>query len=78
VDRSHPAWGRVEGVAILDVTPGSRAARAGLEPGDVITAVNRQPVGTVRDLGRALGDAPGTVALTVWRDGRLMLIVFRP
>ena len=78
MDRGHPAWGRVEGVAVIDVMPGSRAARAGLEPGDVITAANRRPVETVRDVGRALGDAPGTVALTVWRDGRLMLIVFRP
>ena len=77
LDRSHPAWGEVEGVVASEIAPGSRAARAGLEVGDVITAVNRQPVETIRDIDRALDKAPGAVALTAWRDGRTMLIVLR-
>jgi len=77
LDRSHPAWGEVEGVVASEIAPGSRAARAGLEANDVITAVNRQPVETIRDIDRALEDAPGAVALTIWRDGRTMLIVLR-
>lgn len=77
LDRTHPAWGEVDGVVVDDVAPNSRAARAGLEAGDVITAVNRQPVDTIREIDRALEDAPGAVVLTVWRDGRTMLIVLR-
>lgn len=77
LDRGHPAWGEVEGVVASEIAPGSRAARAGLEAGDVITAVNRQSVETIRDIDRALEDAPGAVALTKWRDGRTMLIVLR-
>lgn len=77
LDRTHPAWGKVDGVVVDDVAPNSRAARAGLEAGDVITAVNRQPVDTIREIDRALEDAPGAVVLTVWRDGRTMLIVLR-
>lgn len=77
LDRSHPAWGEVEGVVVSEITPGSRAARAGLEADDVITVVNRQPVETIRDIDRALEDAPGAVALQIWRDGRTMLIVLR-
>jgi serine protease DegQ len=77
LERSHPAWGEVEGVVVSEITPGSRAARAGLEAGDVITAVNQQSVETIRDIDRALEDAPGAVALQIWRDGRTMLIVLR-
>ena len=36
-----------------------------------------QPVDTIREIDRALEDAPGAVALTIWRDGRTMLIVLR-
>ena len=77
LDRSHPAWGEVEGVVASEIAPGSRAARAGLEVGDVITAVNRRSVETIRETDRALKEAPGAVALTIWRDGRTMLIVLR-
>ncbi|MGX0876702.1 serine protease DegQ [Roseovarius sp. MBR-154] len=77
LDRNHPAWGAAEGVVVSEIAPGSRAAQAGLEAGDVITAVNRQRVGSIRDIDRALEDAPNAVALTVWRDGRTLLIVLR-
>lgn len=77
LDRSHPAWGKVEGIVVADIAPGSRAARAGLETGDIITAVNRQPVVTLRDMDRLLAAARGAIALTVWRNGRTMLIVPR-
>ena len=74
---------QVEGVAVLSVTPGSGAARAGLRaaqisrrgrivPGDIITAVEGRPVdGPGRLLGLLddyrVGDA---VRLTVWREGK--------
>lgn len=77
LDRSHPAWGEVKGVVVSEVEPGSRAARAGLQADDVITAINRQAVTSIRDIDRALENAPGAVALTIWRDGRTMLIVLR-
>ncbi|SDO93624.1 serine protease DegQ [Lutimaribacter pacificus] len=77
LDRNHPAWGDADGVVVSEIAPGSRAAQAGLEAGDVITAVNRQRVGSIRDIDRALEDAPNAVALTVWRDGRTLLIVLR-
>ncbi|MBC7164420.1 MAG: DegQ family serine endoprotease [Roseovarius sp.] len=77
LDRSHPAWGQVDGVVVAQVAPGSLAARAGLTPGDVIIAVNRRPVDTIRDIDRALENAPGAVVLTIWRDGRTFLVVLR-
>lgn len=41
---------RAEGVLVLEVVPGSGAARAGLRPGDLIVAIERRPVRTVEDV----------------------------
>ena len=45
------------GVLVADVHPGSRAAEAGLRPGDVLLEVNRQPVRSVADLQQVLAKA---------------------
>jgi serine protease Do len=60
------------GVVVGDVAPDSPAARAGLQRGDVITAVDGKPVD---DVGRfrnlVAGTAPGTtLKLTLLRAGR--------
>jgi serine protease Do len=39
----------VNGVVVMDVTPGSYAARAGLAQGDVISEINRKPVRSEED-----------------------------
>jgi serine protease Do len=43
------------------------AARAGIRPGDVVTAVNGKPVKSVRDLSAAVEKAKGSVALLIRR-----------
>ncbi|HXF54801.1 MAG TPA: PDZ domain-containing protein, partial [Hyphomicrobiaceae bacterium] len=43
-----------EGVQIADVEPGSDAAEKGLNPGDVITQVNQQPVSSPEDIETAV------------------------
>jgi len=60
-----------EGAIVARVQPESPAAAAGLEPGDVIVAVDRAAVKDVRALTRAIAaiDAGTDAALTVWRDG---------
>ena len=75
----------IEGVYILGVRPNTGAARAGLRgptrdrsgavvPGDIITAVNDQPVPTVAKLLSTLDTyKPGqTVRLTIRRDQELI------
>lgn len=59
-----------QGALITDVSEGSPAAEAGLKAGSVVTAVNDQPIGDVRDLGRIIAiTAPGTeVSIAIWRD----------
>jgi serine protease Do len=53
---------------VAAVVPGSRAALAGLRPGDVILEVNRQPVHSVEELTRAVVQA---------KDQDLVLLVNR-
>ena len=59
-----------EGVFVFEVTPGSAAADAGLQPGDVITEFDGNRLEAVEDLYTALRDKdPGDeVSMTVVRD----------
>jgi S1-C subfamily serine protease len=63
---------RGDGVVVVEVAPGSPAAQAGLQQGDVIYAIGDVPVRSQRDLQRALTNRfkPGdTVTLKVNRNG---------
>ncbi len=44
----------VNGVVVMEVTPGSYAARAGLVQGDVISEINRKPVRSEEDFVKAV------------------------
>jgi S1-C subfamily serine protease len=56
--------------------PGSPAAQAGIEAGDVLTAINGQPLARSRDFAAIISKrAPGSVIyLTTFRNGELMEI----
>jgi len=71
----HPGYGEVEGVAVAAVEPGSEAAAAGLLAGDVVIRVNRDPVASMAELEARMSAATETVALTIWRAGREILVV---
>lgn len=75
LEAGHPAHGQVNGVVVSSVEPDSDAAAAGLETGDVITEVNRAPVPSKAEFDARMAAATQTVALTVWRDGREILLV---
>jgi serine protease DegQ len=62
---------RQSGVVVLDVVEGSPAAAAGLAPGDLLVALDGEPLDTAEDLLGALRRAePGqAVSLDIVRDG---------
>jgi serine protease Do len=64
-------------VVVEDVQAG--AARAGLQPGDIILAVNQQQVKSVQDLRRAAGKLHkgDAAALLVERDGARLYVPIR-
>jgi serine protease Do len=61
---------RPDGALVAAVQPDSAAAKAGLKPGDVVTAVNGEPITVSGQLSSVIGlSKPGElVKLQVWRD----------
>ena len=55
---------QVPGITIVRVHPGGPAGRMGLEPGDVVYAVNGVAVCTIFDMQRAIATSPGQARLT--------------
>ena len=60
-----------KGALVAEPLTDGPAAKAGILSGDVITALNGQPVEDTNDLAKQIGDmAPGrTAELTIWRKG---------
>ncbi len=71
----HPAAGRVRGVLVLEVAPGSPAWRAGLRAGDIILAVNRRPIGSLEELRRILERSRRLFGLNVLRGNRELFLL---
>jgi S1-C subfamily serine protease len=71
--RTTPA---VEGALVQQVAPGSPAAQAGIQPGDVIVAADGAPISGENDLLTALVKAaPGaTMRLTLNRNGATLAV----
>jgi S1-C subfamily serine protease len=69
---------RSTGTAVALVQPKTPAAKAGLQAGDIVVAVNGAPVASASELGRALDGAGKTASIDVARaDQRLTLTIAR-
>lgn len=68
------------GVLVRGVAAGSRAAQAGLQPGDVILSLGNQPVESVATLNAAISKLPANrpVAILIQRDGMAHYGIIRP
>ena len=69
----HLGLNSSEGVVIMDLAAGSRAAQAGLDEGDVILEVDHRPIGSIEDWNEAVSELgeDDSVTLTVYREGRI-------
>jgi serine protease Do len=67
---------KAEGALVADPQKDGPAANAGVEAGDVITAVNGQTIKDARELARVIGDiTPGTTAkLDVLHQGKTKIV----
>ncbi|TMM50773.1 DegQ family serine endoprotease [Sulfitobacter sabulilitoris] len=72
-----PFHGDLDGVVVARLDPGSRAARSGLQAGDIILAVNRMPVASLTDLRRQVSRVEGALALTIQRGAARIFLVMR-
>jgi len=69
----------VKGVVVTQVADGSPASDAGLQRGDVIEQVNRQPVNSVGEYERLIREAGNqSIVLLVNRGGNTTFVVVQP
>ena len=68
-DAATSAAGRVDAAAWWSRTSAGPAARAGIQPGDVLLAINGKPVASLDQVKSVLQSKPKSVALLVQRDG---------
>ncbi len=64
-----------EGVVISNLDPNSPAAHSGIQQGDVIESINRQPVHSVADFDRLAARAKGDTLLRINRQGNGLFVV---
>jgi serine protease Do len=76
-DRERLALDHDRGVGIAQVTPGSPADRAGLEPGDVILEVNRHAVTSVDAVRQEAGKTSTLLLLVRGQDGTTRFVALR-
>jgi len=65
-----------QGMVIEKVT--GAAARAGIEPGDVLLAINGKPVQSIEQVRGVMAGKPKSVALLVQRDGEKLFVPVTP
>ncbi|GJD72882.1 Do family serine endopeptidase [Methylobacterium goesingense] len=65
-----------EGVAVSAVDEGSIAARAGLQKGDLIVAINGTPIATTKDLERVTRTSLNMWEVSINRGGEVLTSVF--
>jgi len=66
----------IVGVLVTDVSPDSQGMLAGLNPGDVITTANTEPVDSIKTLTKIVLKHPKQLLLSIARgDGNLFIVI---
>ncbi|WP_120513401.1 Do family serine endopeptidase [Photobacterium salinisoli] len=66
-----------KGVKVTKIDPQSLAARYGLKEGDIIIGLNRQPIGNLGQLRKALDSKPSVLALEIKRGNNELYLIIR-
>jgi serine protease Do/serine protease DegQ len=74
ITEGTPLFGRIEGVLVTEVEPGSPAWRAGLRKGDVIISANRKQIKSLAELASIIKGS-NTLLLNIQR-GNLALFLY--
>ena len=72
--RERLELGDVQGVAVVEIDPEGPAARAGIQPGDVILEADRKPVASVAELDARIIAGGDSVLFLVRRAGSTLFI----
>ncbi|MEO7557961.1 MAG: DegQ family serine endoprotease [Gammaproteobacteria bacterium] len=79
ISEDSPLAGRINGIPVVKVRAGTPAARAGLQPGDIVLTVNRKTVRTPDDLVNAVqGNRQQPLLLNVQRGEGALFIAIQP
>ena len=70
------AEAKVNGGLVVEQASGA-AARAGVQPGDVVVSVNGQPVTDIEQVRGLVAKADKSVALLIQRDGQQLFVPVR-
>lgn len=73
----NPLAGKVKGVVVSKIQPGSPAARHGLREGDIITSVNRKPVNDLGDFRKLANASQKQLLLHIRRGRGAMFLLIR-
>ena len=77
ISTNSPYYGVINGVVVNEIDQASTAWRGGLRPGDIITSVNRQPVGSAEEFFRLINNVSGPLLLRIVRGNSAAFLVLR-
>ncbi|MSR15927.1 MAG: DegQ family serine endoprotease [Gammaproteobacteria bacterium] len=77
IPEDSPGYGRLFGVMVYEISQRSRAFAAGLRVGDIITAVNRQPIENLRMFVETVTQIQGQLLLRVQRGNQGAFLVIK-
>jgi len=76
LEDNHPLFGKVDGVVILTIKPGSPAWSAGLRKNDIITSVNQVRIKNLKGMKKAIKRRSNGLLLNIRRgNGALFLLL---
>ena len=77
MDSDHPLYGRIDGIQVVEVEPGTIAGEVGLLEGDIITAANRIRVRNLEELAHVLSRGGNALVLRLQRGSSAVYALIR-